>query len=372
MIGEQSRPWRRETGSGLRHTLARIVALLALGVSPAWAQVADAGLGVSRRVAFDTVAGYQDFFAEDADWPTQFIVDAFAAIELAPGVQVSVRPVLWRVGGEWESLLDQASLRYEFRRGVNWRVEAGKFPSPIGLGMTENRANVNPGVIWCHRPYYMAVPSQGRDVPPVSLVSAVYPWGAQVTSSGTRWDVRAGVVDLPPVAFWQRADGDARGANRIVGGGLTPRQGMRVGASRAWGRYARATPSRAALDYDTLTVEADVAFGHSRLSGEWVRSQLDAPGGQRASEGWTAQAQHTVTPRVFVHGRLSSVHSPQAATSQSTTVVAQRFRSIDTTAGYLLTPEVTLRVAHTAIRGFGRGAVDHQLGVSVVWTKRWW
>lgn len=356
----------------LRRATRAAALLVALAAPPVRAQEATPGVGVSRRVAFDTVAGYQDFFAEDTTWPVQFIVDAFAALELAPGVQVSVRPVLWRTGGQWESLLDQASVRYQFRRGVNLRFEAGKFPSPVGLGMTENRANVNPGVIWCHRPYYMAVPSQGRDVPPVSLVSAVYPWGAQVTSSGKHWDVRAGVVDQPPVAFWRQTDGDARGANGIVGGGLSPRQGMRVGASRSWGRYARATPSRAALDYDTLTVEADVAFGHSRLSGEWVRSQLDAPGGRRASEGWTAQAQHTVTPRVFVHSRLSSVVSPQAATSQSTTVVEQRFRSIDTTTGYLLTPEVTLRVAHTAIRGFGRAAVDHQLGVSVVWTRRWW
>ncbi len=346
--------------------------MLVVASTPARAQEAAPGAGASRRVAFDTVTGYQDFFAEDAAWAVQFIVDTFAAVELAPGWQVSVRPVVWRVRGEWESLLDQASLRYEVHRGANWRVEAGKFPSPIGLGMTENRANVNPGVIWCHRPYYMPLPSQGSDLPPVSLVSAVYPWGAQVTTSGDHWDVRAGVVDLPPVAFWQRAEGDARGPNGFVGGGVGPRQGTRLGASRAWGRFARPTSSHEALEYNTLTLEADVAFGHSRLSGEWVRSHFEAPGGGRVSEGWTAQAQHAVTPRVFVHSRMSTVRAPLVGTSQATTLVEQRFRSIDTTAGYLLNPEVTLRVAHTAIRGFGRTVVDHQLGVSMVWARRWW
>ena len=357
---------------GFRMALSCGAVALALTAGPALAQDGAARHGASRRVAFDTVTGYQDFFAEDAAWPVQFIIDAFGAIELAPGWQVSVRPVLWRVGGEWESLLDQASLRYEFRWGAKWRIEAGKFPSPIGLGMTENRANVNPGVIWCHRPYYMAVPSQGSDLPPVSLVSAVYPWGGQVTASGDRWDLRAGLVDRPPVAFWRRAAGDVQSANGLVGAGVTPRQGTRFGVSRAWGRFAGDSATRPALDYDLVTAEADVAFGHSRVSGEWVRSRFDAPGGERVSNGWTAQGQHALTPRVFVHSRASSVRAPRAATSLATIVADERFRSIDNTVGYLLSPEVTVRVAHSAIRGFTRATVDHQVGVSLVWTRRWW
>lgn len=129
---------------------------------------------------------------------------------------MSVHPVAWRVGGEWESLLDQASVRYE----------------------------------------------------------AVYPWGAQVTASGNRWDARAGVVDRAPVAFWQRSAGDVQSANGIVGVGPTPRQGTRLGVSRAWGRFA----------------------------------------GDSASHP----------------------------------------------------------LAHAAVRGFGRASVDHQVGVSMGWTRRWW
>ena len=90
------------------------------------------------------------------------------------------------------------------------------------------------------------------------------------------------------------------------------------------------------------------------------------------SHGWTAQGQHALTPRVFVHSRASTVRAPRAATSLATTVTDERFRSIDNTVGYLLSPELTVRVAHSAIRGFGRATVDHQVGVSLVWTRRWW
>lgn len=73
-----------------------------------------------------------------------------------------------------------------------------------------------------------------------------------------------------------------------------------------------------------------------------------------------------------MHSRASTVRSPRAVTSRATTVVGERFRSIDTTVGYLVNPAVTVRLAHAAVRGFGRASVDHQVGVSMVWTRRWW
>ena len=68
------------------------------------------------------------------------------------GWQMSFRPKLWRTSGVWEFLVDQASVRYEFHRGTNWRVEAGLFPSPIGYGIMENRPSINAGALWWHRP----------------------------------------------------------------------------------------------------------------------------------------------------------------------------------------------------------------------------
>lgn len=341
-------------------------------VAPASAQEPPAETGTARRVAFDTVSGWQDSFGEDADWPTQVIVDAFVGAELAPGWQVSVRPVVWRLRGEWEVILDQASVRYEVRRGANWRFEAGKFPIPTGLGLLENRANTNPGMLWWHRPYYTPSPSLGSDLPRVSLISTLYPWGAQAAASGRYWDMRVAAVDRPAVQFWRATDDLSRRVNVVVGGGITPRQGLRFGVAGARGRYAEAVGTRPALDYRTVNAEADLAFGYTRISGEWVLSRFDAPGGTRVSEGWTAQVQHTLTPRVFVHSRASHVRAPRAVSAFATHVDWQRLQSVDSTVGYLLTPEVTLRAAHTALRAFGRPTIDHQVGLSVIWSRRWW
>ena len=95
-------------------TTSRVAAVWVFALLSAASQVVTAqdtrdDTAVSRRIAFDTVSGYQDFFIEDADWPAQFIVDAFVGVELAPGWQLSVRPVVWRIRGEWDTLLDQAS-----------------------------------------------------------------------------------------------------------------------------------------------------------------------------------------------------------------------------------------------------------------------
>jgi hypothetical protein len=44
----------------------------------------------------------------------------------------------------------------------------------------------------------------------------------------------------------------------------------------------------------------------------------------------------------------------------------------ETTLGYLVNAETTIRVAHSAIKKWSAPAVDHQVGVSIVWSKRWW
>ena len=160
----------------------------------------------------------------------------------------------------------------------------------------------------------MPLPSLGSDMPRVSLISTVYPWGAQAMVSQDHWDARAAVVDRPPVEFWRESGATPRRPNVILGGGITPRQGLRVGIAGARGQYADAAGGRSALDYSTVSAEGDFAFGYTRLSGEWVRSRFHAPGGTRAAEGWTAQAQQTLTPRLFLHSRTD--HHPLAAGRQ--------------------------------------------------------
>jgi len=173
-----------------RRSFAEIAVIVLLAVG-AHAQAARAQTSGARRVAFDSVVGVQDIFAETRDWPTAVVLDPFVSVEVRQNLQVSVRPKLWRLNGEWDLVLDQASVQYAFRAGSNWRIEAGRFPSPVGLGMTENRPNINPGVLWWHRPYYTPLPRLGTGAPSVSLVSATYPDGVTIASSSTHWDARA-------------------------------------------------------------------------------------------------------------------------------------------------------------------------------------
>lgn len=345
------------------------LALLLLAADPAAAQ--DRRTTVSRRVALDTVVGSQDFFREDSDWQTVLIVDTFSSVELWRGWQVSLRPVVKRIRGEWDTYLDQISVRYEFKRQGNWRIEAGRFPSSIGAGLTEQRPNLNGGVLWWHRPYYMPLPSFGGNLPRVSLVSAVYPNGAQVSTSRDRWDARAAVVDRAPVEFWRGWAGSSRGPNGIVGFGVTPRQGVRLGLASAWGGYAASTPERPAQRYAMVNAEGEFAVGYTKIGGEWTRDRFETPEGDRVASGWTAQVQQTLTPRLFAHSRTSFIRSPEASSSGGAPT-PRRFWSVETTLGYRVSPEITLRVAHAAIKSFTAPAFDHQIGVSIIFARRWW
>src|SRR5262245_37597547 len=182
------------------------------------------GLG-SRAAALDTVVGIQDFFEDDGQSKLQVVFDVSGTVEVARGVQATLRPKVWRTSrGEWRRLLDQASVRYEFQKHSNWRIEAGRFASPMGLGLTENRPNLNAGVVWYYRPYYMPLPSLGTGAPRVSLISTVYPDGVQVATSTGRWDARAALMDRAPVLFWSPQPDTPRKANLMAGGGITPRQ----------------------------------------------------------------------------------------------------------------------------------------------------
>ena len=352
---------------GRRVSFGVCVGLLA--ALPASAQEAG-GIG-SRAAAVDTVIGVQDFFDDAGQSKTQVVFDVSGTVEVRPGVQATLRPKLWRTNrGEWRRLLDQASVRYEFRKGSNWRVEAGRFPSPMGLGLTENRPNLNGGVAWYYRPYYMPLPSLGTGAPRVSLMSTVYPDGAQVATSMAHWDARAAVIDRAPVLFWSPQPDTPRRTNVMGGGGFTPKQGMRIGAAAASGRLPSTLADGADWRYDTINVEGELAFKATKLSGEWVYDEFRSPSAQvHVARGWTLQGRQTLTPRVFAHSRMSTVDSAAAA---GRTFVRRTYWSVDSTLGYLVNPEITVRAGHAAMKAFTQATVDHQVGVSLIWARRWW
>jgi len=336
-------------------------ALVVVAAAPAAAQ----GVG-SRRIALDTVIGTQDIFRSSRDWPTVGVFDLYSSVEVRRGLQVSVRPKLWRLNGQWDTLLDQAAVQYDFQYGSHWRIQAGRFPSPLGFGMTENRASINGGVLWWHRPYYQPLPSLGANAPMVSLVSAVYPDGILLSTAGDHWDARAAVVDEAPVQFWSGNAGTDPHANVIVGGGITPKQGLRFGVGASTGDLSR-SPIGA---YRTLNVEGEYGFGYTRISGEWTRDRFDMPSGRHAARGWTMQVQRTLTPRIHVHARSSQIDSPEV--TRAGAVLDRTYRSLDTAIGYRLDAELTFRIGYSAVKGASATVVDHQAAASLMWARRWW
>ena len=350
--------------------MTRHVCVLTLGLALAMCVPAEAqGTGSgTRTLSLDTVVGVQDYFEDAGTWKTQLIIDSFATVEVAPRLQLSLRPLIWRVmTGNWDNYIAHASVRYEFEKGSKWRVEAGKFTSPIGLGMTENRANVNDSLVWWHRGYYSYLPTVGPGAAPHALMASIYPVGVLVNTSTAHWDARAAVIDRAPVDFFHTV-GAPRRANAIVGGGITPRQGMRIGVAAAWGRSGDPTVSE---PYALVNMEGEYAFGYTKISGEWTRDRFETPTGDRVAHGWTLQAKQTLAPRLYVHTRVTMMESPMM-TPASPVPLEGAYKAADTTVGFLVTPEATLRVGHAAIKRWNDPAIDHQFGASVVWARRWW
>ena len=58
----------------------------------------------------------------------------------------------------------------------------------------------------------------------------------------------------------------------ILGGGITPRAGSRIGAGFAHGGYRNATATVPAATATVFNVEGEYTFNQTRLSGEWVRT----------------------------------------------------------------------------------------------------
>ena len=134
---------------------------------------------------------------------------------------------------------------------------------------------------------------------------------------------------------------------------MTPKQGMRLGAAVALGKVGSV-----AMPYRMLNVEAQYVFNYTRISGEWTRDRFNLPDGEsRVSSGVTMLVQQTLSPRLFAHARATIVQSPQYADPGDPTL--RTFRSLDTTVGYRIDPDLALRVGYNAVRSFSAPTVDH-------------
>lgn len=322
--------------------------------------------------AIDTVAAVDEVVDNNGNFVTGVTLDAVVSADFGRGFQGIVRPIALRRGGTWNRQIWLATLRYERPGPVGIRIDGGLIPSPVGLANLTLRPHLNPTISQPSSLFTGLPPLEVRG-PRANLIGAVYSYGAHVTVSGLHWDARAAVIDASPIRpreVFAEAN-PPRFANVIVGGGVTPFVGLRVGASLTRGGWMRAgeSPSITAdRDATIVTLESEFSFRYTKLSGEWVRDTVETSAGDRAASGWFVQGQQTLAPRWFVAGRIERMSSPAVLPAF---VVQQRLNGVEETLGYRLTPEITLRLGHRARRGFGRPGYDHQGAVSVVWWKRW-
>jgi hypothetical protein len=387
----------------------RIAAGLVLaGMTCAPAAAQDSPAPAGARIAADTVAS-SDAWVEHEGAETGAALDLLGAWRVTGALDVLARPVFRRDHeGDWHADVYQLAVRYGRGRQLRWRLEAGYLPSPIGVSPLESRADVNP-LIAPVTAYTAWLPAIEGGTPPTQLASPLYPLAAQVTVSSTRWDARAAVLEssLVRVRPLTGPDKPPRAPQLALGGGVTPRVGLRLGGSFAHGRYARAdevADRRSGDRFATiLGADADWAVGYTRVYADAVRTRFDRADGDAVASAVTVTGVRTLAPRWFLAGRvqrLTTSHRVEAAevpgpayghgydsgygghgggygghTPAAPAWVDRGGASalgLETALGYRLTPEVTIRAGYLGYRGFDDDAVEHHATCSIVWARRWW
>ena len=326
-------------------------------------------------IAIDTAASIEQAVDENGNGATGLFLDAVVTAGLGRGFEVVTWPIVQRIAnsGEWSGDLWIAALRYERAGRIGVRVDGGLIASPIGLAnLTVRRPHLNPTI---SQPASLFSPLPVLELrgPRPNLLGAVYPFGGQVTVSGTRWDARAAVIDTSPLRRRRiiSSVNPPQFGNVVVGGGITPIVGLRFGASVTRGGWARAGESPGVTedrDATVVTAETEFSYAFTKLAAEWVRDIIETSSGRQVASGWFVQGQQTLAPRWFAAVRVERIDSPLVATTE---VTRQRLTTAEEVLGFRVTPELTLRGGHRARRGFGGAGFDHQVAVSLVWWKRW-
>ena len=326
------------------------------------------------RLAVDTVAALDEAVDGSGNFSTGVVLDAVLSADLGGGFEAIVRPFAQRLAtGEWNRQVWVATLRYERRGDVGLRIDAGLIPSPVGLANLMLRPHNNP-TIALPSSLFSALPPLELRGPRTTLLGVVYPYGVNATLSGTRWDARAAVIDTSPLRSRRIFSpvNPPRFTNVVVGAGVTPFVGFRVGGSVTRGGWQRAGENPLVIadrDATIVTVESDFSVRYTRVMAEWTRDALETAGGDVVASGWFAQVHQTIAPRWFAAARVERMAAPLM--TPLLTLEDQQFSGTEEVIGYRVTPAITIRGGHRARRGFGRPGYDHQAEVSIVWWQRW-
>jgi hypothetical protein len=336
-------------------------------------------------VALDVVAAVDVVQGSTPARNTAVWLDVFAAVRIGEGLDLVARPVISRrtFDGSWQNQMYQLGLRYEHaaaRSGaLGLRLEVGQLPSPIGIGMLENRADANP-VVSQHSAYYLPLPRVDRDIPRAFLIAGAYPFGAQATVSARWWDARVAAIDSSPMRGrnMMGSNKPPRLLNVVGGFGVTPRVGLRLGAAVARGAYASVNEvtdrTRGDRDGTMVQVEGEWSFGYTKIVGEWIRSVMETARADAHVSGFWIESTQTLSPRLFIAGRADVQHFDYQRPQSSAAPVfeRQRYDRYEAIAGFRLTRDLTLRGGYLVRKGYVVFHWDDQVIGSIVWQRKIW
>jgi hypothetical protein len=233
--------------------------------------------------------------------------------------------------------LEQAAIRYTpSPRAV---VDAGKITMPLG-GFAARRFS------WRN-------PLVGQpDAYPV-----LYPYGVSVSGAVSIFDYRAAIVSLPTV-HEDYSPEPTHAARPVVGLGITPVIGVRLGAGFTWGPYLNDTLTSSQLDgrkwtsYRQRVWVADLAASHGyfELYAEAGVSEYDVPRTAEPVQGFAyfVEGKYTFTPRFFAAVRLERNDYPFIRPVSPTFWVARKtdFHNEELGAGYRFGAGTVMKISY--------------------------
>ena len=331
------------------------------------------------RLSLESIAGIDLFKGTGSNDRPNASLDINVVVRLHDGWLVHVRPWFFKSAqaDAWNKEIYQAAVQYQRAGRVATRVDAGYIASPIGLGMMDMRGDANP-TIRPHLSYFVPLmPFDGR-APKVGPISASYPLGGQLTMSTERWDARVALLGSAPVrrfALHASAPNPRPTPVLVAGGGITPRFGLRLGAAVAAGNYATseevADPAAADRHLTMWSLEGEYAWRYSKASAEVTRESFDRGVSNDTAYTWFLQGVQTLSPRWFAAARYEGISAPPFG-GRITSGPRLAYKTVEASAGFRLSPEFTLRGGWFANKWYTAPGYDHQGGVSVVWSRRWW
>ncbi|MEQ1870940.1 MAG: hypothetical protein ABL961_13055 [Vicinamibacterales bacterium] len=351
----------------MRSTGLALVLLVALA-EPSAAQSVE-------RVSFDAaVSATQAFGGSSGDRP-DLIVDFTATARIGKGWVGYIRPWLRQASTEPYAVareIYQAAVQHERSGRVSTRLDVGYILTPIGIGMMDMRPDSNP-VTMTHLSYVIPMPPIEFGTPSAYAVASSYPLGAVLTASTLKWDVRGGVMASPPNRTYVLGASSPNPKARpfvVVGGGVTPRTGLRFGVAYGHGEYATgtelATPTATGRGLQMLAVEGEFAVGYTKITAELTRSTLDTRASTVKASEWFVQGVHTLSPHWYLGARTEHAYAPPSPVFGPRPTLHVSEASV----GYRLSNDLILKNAVVSSKTYYSAAAVTQYACSVVWAKR--